>query len=92
MKKIGIVGGLAWPSTVEYYAGLCRRTEQWHMERGLPPQAPEMAIESVNLAKAFSYIGTDGDAFAIGRMMICAGDCTERKPAHVRCIRRPEGL
>lgn len=61
MKKIGIVGGLAWPSTVEYYAGLCRRTEQWHVERGLPPQAPEMAIESVNLAKAFSYIGTDGD-------------------------------
>jgi len=61
MKKIGIVGGLAWPSTVEYYAGLCRRSEQWHSMQNLPPQAPEIAIESLNLVKAFSYIGSDGD-------------------------------
>jgi hypothetical protein len=30
MKKIGMIGGLAWPSTIEYYRGLCMTgTTMW---------------------------------------------------------------
>lgn len=61
MKKIGIVGGLAWPSTVEYYSGLCRRAEQWHVQHHLSPQVPEIVIESLSLTKAFSLIGSNDD-------------------------------
>lgn len=63
MKKIGIVGGVAWLSTVDYYSELCRRSEQWHLARNLQgvPSTPEMSIESLDLNKAVSYLGTDGD-------------------------------
>ncbi len=56
MKKIGIVGGVAWASTVEYYSEICRRSEELS-----PPAMPEISIESLDLGKAFSYIGIDGD-------------------------------
>jgi aspartate racemase len=61
MKKIGIVGGVAWLSTVDYYSGLCRRAEQWHLARNWQgaPSTPEMSIESLDLNKAVSYLGTD---------------------------------
>jgi aspartate racemase len=63
MKKIGIVGGVAWLSTVDYYSGLCHRAEQWHLARNLQgaPSTPEMSIESLDLNKAVSYLGTDDD-------------------------------
>lgn len=63
MKKIGIVGGVAWPSTVEYYSEICRRSERWHVARNLEdvPSTPEMSIESLDLNKAVSYLGIDGD-------------------------------
>src|SRR5229473_360103 len=63
MKKIGIVGGVAWLSTVDYYTEICRRSERWHFERNLPgvPSTPEMSIESLDLNKAVSYRGVDGD-------------------------------
>lgn len=63
MKKIGIVGGVGWLSTVEYYAGLCRRSEARHLVSGLPgvPTMPEVCIESLDLSKAVSYIGKDED-------------------------------
>jgi hypothetical protein len=54
MKKIGIVGGVGWQSTTEYYSELCRRSEQWHLAgnpRGVPT-TPEISIESSDLAKA----------------------------------------
>jgi aspartate racemase len=63
MKKIGIVGGVAWLSTVDYYAGICRRSEQEHADagrQGIAPM-PEMSIESLDLDKALSYLGTEGD-------------------------------
>lgn len=63
MKKIGIVGGVAWQSTVHYYSELCRLSEQWYGAknlRGVPPM-PEISIESLDLAKAVSYLGSDGD-------------------------------
>lgn len=61
MKKIGIVGGVAWRSTVDYYSELCRRSEQWHMAKKRPgvPSTPEMSIESLDLNKVFSYLGND---------------------------------
>jgi aspartate racemase len=63
MKKIGIVGGVAWPSTVDYYTEICRRSENRHSagNRKGPPSMPEMSIESLDLSRAVSYIGVDGD-------------------------------
>jgi aspartate racemase len=63
MKKIGIVGGVAWRSTVDYYSEICRRSEQWHLARKLrgTPSTPEMTIESLDLNKAVSCFGVDGD-------------------------------
>lgn len=56
MKKIGIVGGVAWRSTVDYYSQICRRCEEMR-----PPCTPEIGIESLDLNQAVSYLGIDGD-------------------------------
>jgi len=63
MKKIGIVGGVAWPSTVVYYSELCRRGEQRHLAHNLDgaPSTPEITIESLDLNKTLAYLGTDDD-------------------------------
>ena len=63
MKKIGIVGGTAWLSTVDYYTAICRMSEQFHaaQNRKGPLPTPEMSIESLDLKKAVSYIGTQED-------------------------------
>ena len=63
MKKIGILGGIGWPSKVEYYAGLCRLAESRARASGVrgPAQIPEMAIESLDLAMAEMLVGSDGD-------------------------------
>ena len=63
MKKIGIVGGIAWQSTAEYYAQLCRLSETWHIIRrpNDHPGTPEMSIESLELARAVSYLGYEKD-------------------------------
>ncbi len=63
MKKIGIVGGVGWQSTTEYYSELCRRSEQFHLARnpGGVPTMPEISIASLDLAKATSYLGSDDD-------------------------------
>ena len=63
MKRIGIVGGVGWQSTVEYYAGLCRLSEQRGAaekdRRG--PLTPEICIESLDLHTAFALLGRDED-------------------------------
>ena len=63
MKKIGIVGGIGWPSTVDYYTEICRRSEARHLaeNRGGLPATPEMSIESLDLNTAARYLGVDGD-------------------------------
>jgi aspartate racemase len=63
MKRIGIVGGVGWQSTTEYYSELCRRSEQFHLARNPHnmPTMPEISIESLDLAKAISYVGSDDD-------------------------------
>jgi aspartate racemase len=62
-RKIGILGGTGWPSTVHYYSELCRRSETLdHAADALrSPTTPEMCIESLDLRRAVSLIGTDGD-------------------------------
>ena len=63
MKRIGIVGGVAWRSTVDYYSEICRRSEEWHLARNphTTPSTPEISIESLDLNKAVSYFGNDDD-------------------------------
>ena len=63
MRKIGIVGGVAWQSTVQYYSELCRRSEQWKIagEPSHAPSTPEISIESLDLATAVAYLGSDDD-------------------------------
>jgi len=63
MKKIGIVGGVGWLSTVDYYTEICRRSERQSVaeDRNHPPSTPEMSIESLDLSKAASLIGVDRD-------------------------------
>lgn len=63
MKKIGIVGGVGWRSTVEYYSEICRRADRWHKENKSAEvtSTPEIVIESLDLAKAFSLLGNDRD-------------------------------
>lgn len=61
MKKIGILGGIGWPSTIEYYAGLCALAESRYREPGRRSEMPEIAIESLDLSKAESMVGSDDD-------------------------------
>lgn len=69
MKKIGIVGGVGWRSTVEYYSEICRRADAWHTEKKLTgtPSIPEIVIESLDLAKAFALLGKDENEESWGR-------------------------
>jgi aspartate racemase len=66
MKKLGIVGGVAWPSTIDYYRAICRLSLAHHegQTAGGPPPTPEIAIESLNINKAYSLRGgtIDDDA------------------------------
>jgi len=60
--KLGILGGIAWASTADYYAGLCRLAESDPRRQTVgPPRMPEMVIESLNMEKALSLLGTEGD-------------------------------
>lgn len=63
MKRIGIVGGVGWQSTVEYYAGLCRLSEQRRAarKRRSGPVTPEICIESLDLNAVVASLGQDGD-------------------------------
>ena len=63
MKKIGIVGGVSWLSTVAYYTGICRLAEKAHFSAGLDgaPAIPEMVIESLDHRRAVAACGTDPD-------------------------------
>jgi aspartate racemase len=63
MKKIGIVGGVSWLSTAEYYSGICRQADRAHAAANLvgPPSVPEMAIESLNHRRAVLMLGKDPD-------------------------------
>lgn len=64
LKKIGIVGGVSWLSTVEYYRIICELSHRNQVDRipKGPPAVPEMAIESLNINKSFNLRGELGNA------------------------------
>lgn len=51
MKKIGIIGGVGWPSTIEYYRIICEESQLYHLDKEFsgPAPTPEIAIESLNM-------------------------------------------
>jgi len=53
MKKIGIIGGLAWPSTADYYRLICSGANAHFRALGhpMPLPTPPITIESVNMAE-----------------------------------------
>jgi aspartate racemase len=59
MKKLGMVGGVAWPSTIDYYKAICRLSLIHHQGSAIsgPPPVPEMTIESLNINKSFGLRG-----------------------------------
>lgn len=61
--KIGMIGGLAWPSTVEYYRGLCARTNEHYKAKGATPPypTPHIIIESLNINETRKLRGREGD-------------------------------
>ncbi len=60
MKKIGILGGIAWPSTAAYCTGLCRLA-QGRADPDGAPEMPEISIESLDLSRAAALLGHDPD-------------------------------
>ncbi len=63
MKKIGILGGVGWASTVDYYRAIAEGAGRYHAERGhgSPLPIPPMTIESVTQARTRALRGVAGD-------------------------------
>ena len=63
MKKIGIVGGVAWQSTVEYYRLLCAwsNTHFSGIEPEGPARTPPIMIESLVMRQTRSLRGRERD-------------------------------
>ena len=63
MKKIGMIGGLAWPSTIDYYRLLCKGTNTHFKSAGHshPYPSPPLVMESLNIAYTRSLRGKHGD-------------------------------
>lgn len=61
MKKIGIIGGVGWPSTIEYYRIICEESQRYHRSRGFsgPVPMPEISIESLNMNFTINNRGSD---------------------------------
>ncbi len=51
LGKIGILGGMGWPSTAHYYRCICLGSQRHFAGQGLrePLPVPEISIESVNI-------------------------------------------
>lgn len=62
MKKIGIIGGVAWASTVEYYRLLCAWSNAHFagLEDG-PARTPPIMIDSLVMRQTRSLRGREGD-------------------------------
>lgn len=63
MKKIGIVGGVGWASTVDYYRAIAEGAARHFAAQGLtsPLPIPPMTIESVVQAETRALRGKAGD-------------------------------
>jgi len=63
MKKIGILGGVGWASTIDYYRAICQGASAHFAARGAgsPLPVPPMSIESVVQAETRALRGRPGD-------------------------------
>ena len=63
MKKIGILGGVGWASTVDYYRAIAEGAGKYFSERGhgSPLPIPPMTIESVTQSETRALRGVAGD-------------------------------
>lgn len=63
MKKIGILGGVGWASTVDYYRAICQQANSHFAARGdtSPLPVPPITIESVVQAETRKLRGRPGD-------------------------------
>ncbi len=63
MKKIGILGGVGWASTLDYYRAICEGAGAFFAARGAgsPLPVPPITIESVVQAQTRSLRGRPGD-------------------------------
>jgi len=63
VKKIGIIGGLAWPSTADYYRLICKKSNDHFEAAGAksPFPTPSVVIESLNISETRSARGIEGD-------------------------------
>ncbi len=66
MKKIGILGGVGWASTLDYYRGICAGSWTIQTVAGAtshdgPLPSPRITIESVNQAQTRALRGQPGD-------------------------------
>ncbi|MEX0282672.1 MAG: aspartate/glutamate racemase family protein [Arenibacterium sp.] len=63
MKKIGILGGVGWASTIDYYRGICAGANRHFEAQGAssPLPVPPITIESVVQARTRALRGTPGD-------------------------------
>ena len=63
MKKIGILGGVGWHSTIDYYRAIAQGAGRFFAARGhgAPLPIPPMTIESVTQAHTRALRGTPGD-------------------------------
>jgi aspartate racemase len=66
MKKIGIVGGVGWPSTAHYYRLICSGANDHFRALGHSPPypTPPIMIESVNQAQTRALRGRPGQGEA----------------------------
>ena len=60
MKKIGIVGGVGWPSTIEYYRLICEASQLYHEGEALTGSVPmpQISIESLDMNFTLSHWGS----------------------------------
>ena len=63
MKKIGIVGGVGWASTLDYYRAIAEGAGRYFAQRGhgSPLPVPPMTIESVTQSETRALRGEPGD-------------------------------
>lgn len=63
MKKIGILGGVGWASTLDYYRGICEGAGRAFQAAGAtsPLPVPPITIESVVQARTRALRGRAGD-------------------------------
>lgn len=68
MQTIGLIGGLAWPSTADYYRLLCSRTNVHFEKRGSEPPypTPHLIIDSLNIDATRRLHGREGDEASWG--------------------------